>query len=259
MSHSPPSPPNIDPTPPPPINILHRDAHILVVDKPGGLLVHRSSESTDRDVLLQRVREQTGKWLYPVHRLDRAASGALCFALSSDVARDLQTLFQADAVDKEYLVLVRGSTASEGESTRPLTSDKGTRQAAHTTFRKLAELSRCSLLSVRIHTGRRHQIRRHLAHLGHQVIGDTTYGKGKINRALRADYGLPRLFLHAWRLSFEHPRIDAPVHVAAPLAKDLTEFIRRLPDAPRKAVDWLPPQTPTENSIHEPRATKPSV
>ncbi len=222
-----------------PIVVLHHDDDVVAVDKPGGLIVHRTRESSDRVFLVQLVREQIGRHVYPVHRLDRAVSGVMAFATSSEAARALQESLGAPDARKEYLALVRGDAPDRGETDRPLTSDRGVRREAFTEFECLARFSRMSLLRVRIRTGRRHQIRRHLSHLAHQVIGDTTYGKGRINRALRESYGLPRLFLHAALLDVRHPTLDERLSVRAPLAADLREFLERLPDCPRSLVDEL--------------------
>lgn len=214
------------------IPILYRDDRLVAVDKPGGLLVHRSNEASDRTALLQLVRDQIGAFLYPVHRLDRAASGVVLFALDREAAAAAQARLGAAETEKLYLALVRGSTEMEFESRKPLHSDAGRLQEAWTEFRTLRKLSRCSLLQVRLRTGRRHQIRRHLAHLAHHIIGDVRYGKGRINRYMREAYGLPRLFLHARRLHLAHPITGDPLTVESPLAPDLREFFERLPDAP---------------------------
>ncbi|MBN1441628.1 MAG: pseudouridylate synthase [Planctomycetes bacterium] len=212
------------------IEVLHIDEEVVVVNKPGGLLVHRSRESADRRFLLQELGGQLGRILYPVHRLDRAASGAIAFAFSSDAARRLHANLAADDAIKEYIALVRGETPEAGESTRPLTDKSGVRKPARTTFERIALFSRCSLLRVRISTGRRHQIRRHLSHLRHQLIGDTSHGKGRINQFFRDNYGLPRLCLHAARIDIRHPSGEGRLDVRAPLSADLREFLRRLPD-----------------------------
>ncbi len=212
------------------VDVLYEDEALVVVDKPGGILCHRTRESSDRVFLLQTVGRQLGAHLYPIHRLDRATSGAIVFARSSSDARRLQESLTGPGARKEYLTLVRGSTPELWESTRPLSKTKGNRQPAHTSFEKIAEFSRCSLLRARLHTGRRNQIRRHLAHAAHQVLGDTSYGKGRINQYFREHYGLPRLFLHAHRLEIDHPRTDERVTFVAPLATDLREFLLRLPD-----------------------------
>jgi tRNA pseudouridine65 synthase len=219
--------------------ILHLDDHVVAVNKPGGLIVHRTRESADRVFLLQELGRDLGRFLFPVHRLDRAASGVLVFALSGQVARKLQESLSAADARKEYLALVRGETADRGRSDRPLTGPRGVRKPACTEYERLATMSRCSLLRVRIRSGRRHQIRRHLAHLHHQLIGDTTYGKGKINRFFRENYGLPRLFLHAAFLSIAHPSGRERLTVRAPLPADLREFLLRLPDCDRGLLATL--------------------
>ncbi len=117
------------------VAVLHHDDDVVVADKPSGLLVHRSPESTDRVFLLQELGARVGRYLYPVHRLDRAASGVVAFALTSDAARALQAHMSRDDAIKEYLVLVRGETAERGEIDRPLTDhDVGVRKPALTTY-----------------------------------------------------------------------------------------------------------------------------
>jgi tRNA pseudouridine65 synthase len=227
-------------TPPakaPPIEVLFQDEAIVVAAKPSGLLCHRSAESRDRVFLLQTLRNQLGCHLYPVHRLDRAASGAIAFALGSEEARLLQASLGDPGSRKEYLVLVRGETPAAWESTRPLKSDAGVVQDAHTIFEKVAGFSRLTLLRAVLRTGRRHQIRRHLAHEAHQVLGDSTYGKGRINAFFREEFGLPRLFLHSSILEFRHPLSGAPTVVRCPLPEDLRGFLARLPDVPADLVD----------------------
>lgn len=201
------------------LTVLFLDDRVVAIDKPPGMLVHRSKESADRVFVLQTLRDQLGRRVYPVHRLDRPASGVMAFGLDPDAARDLQESLR-DAT-KEYLVMVRGETAPAFSSDRPLTSDKGVKQEARTDFERIESRRGFTLLQARPATGRRHQIRRHLAHLGHQVVGDTQHGKGRINRWLREEYGLPRLFLHASRV--ECPMLRAE----APLPGDLGDFLRR--------------------------------
>lgn len=222
------------------IDILHADDAVVVANKPPGLLVHRSPRSSDRVFLLQELGRKLDRHLYPVHRLDRAASGTIAMAFSPEDASKLQAALSAGDAVKEYLALVRGETPERGESDRPLTDRRrGVRKPAHTSFERLAVWSRCSLLRVRIGTGRHHQIRRHFAHLRHQLIGDTTHGKGRINNFFRESYGLPRLFLHARRLDVRHPRGHGRLDVRAPLPDDLRAFLLRLPDVDERIVEGL--------------------
>ncbi|MHC4939119.1 MAG: pseudouridine synthase [Planctomycetota bacterium] len=202
-----------------PLPILHHDARCVAIDKPPGMLVHRTKESVDRVFVLQTLRDQIGRHVYPVHRLDRPASGAMVFGLDPESARLLQESLREGL--KEYFVLVRGETPERFVSDRELTSDKGKKQSAHTEFERVETVRGFSLLKARLSTGRRHQIRRHLAHLGHQVVGDTQHGKGRINAWLREEFGLPRLFLHSQRL------VCSMVDVTAPLAGDLERFWER--------------------------------
>lgn len=218
------------------IPILYQDESIIVVSKPPKLLVHRGKESSDSVFLLQTLATQVDKYLYPVHRLDRAASGAIAFALTSEDAKLLQESLQSEMTRKEYIVFVRGSTPEEWVMDRELKNDKGTKQSAHTSFCKITEFFRCSLIRARIYTGRRHQIRRHLARCAHQILGDTSYGKGKINRFFRAEYGLPRMCLHAKWLEFKHPRSEEIVKIDAPLAEDFRSFLLKLPDCDKEIV-----------------------
>ncbi len=228
------------------IPILYRDDWLVAVAKPAGLLVHRSREARDRSFLLQLVRDQLGgDWLYPVHRLDRACSGVVVFGRSSDAARALQAALAAPGTIKEYLCLAVGRAPGRFEIDRPLTNrETGRKQPARTSFRRVrviegSEESPLTLLRARLRSGRRHQIRRHLARAGHFILGDTTYGKGRINRPFRARYGLPRLCLHAHRLRLAHPDHGAALELFDPLADDLRAFVGLLPGIDSKQLDCL--------------------
>ncbi len=218
-----------------PIRILHQDEHCVVVDKPSGVPVHRSSEHRDAGVpLLQRTRDAVGMHVYPVHRLDRPVSGVVLFALSSAAAAAFQgAMTEGDCV-KEYCALVRGAVASPGCSERALTNrDTGRIQEAFTEWVPLGGWTvplhgPLSLLQVRIRTGRRHQIRRHLAHERHAVLGDTTHGKGVINRFMREEFGLGRIFLHAARLDLAHPETGARLRVDSGLPPALEGVLEAL-------------------------------
>lgn len=195
----------------------------VVVDKPAGISVHRGWDE-DRYPMLQRVRDALGAWVYPVHRLDRATSGVLVFARSSEAAGALQAAFKARTVDKRYLALVRGRPADEGVVDHPVPRHKSKaseRVEAVTAFVSLAREGHATWLAARPHTGRLHQIRRHFKHLSHPLVGDVRYGKGDINRRFREGWGLTLLALHAAGLAFEDPFSGEPRRLTAALPADL--------------------------------------
>lgn len=231
--------------------ILYQDKDLVVVNKSSGLLVHRSDiDRHANEFALQTVRDQIGQLVYPVHRLDRATSGALIFALSSDVARELTLGFAQGSIGKKYLAIVRGVPRAEIILDYPLKeeldrkSDVKARkdkpaQAAVTKFNTLASYefpvqvdkyptSRYSLVQAQPKTGRKHQIRRHLHHLGHPIIGDVTYGSGKHNRFFRESFKVQRLFLACVELAFSHPVSGESLRVKAPLAPEFNHVVNEL-------------------------------
>jgi tRNA pseudouridine65 synthase len=205
------------------IELLYVDEDVVVANKPSGLLAHRGWDA-DEDVALFRVRDAVGEHVNVVHRLDRATSGALLFARHRDATATLCGDFEARRVDKRYLALVRGQPPEAGVIDHPVPKKElGERVPAVTRFRLVARspVDRCSLVEAIPETGRLHQIRRHLKHLSHPVIGDVNYGNGATNRHYRATYGLHRLALHAHYLAFQHPRSGERVVVHAPMPDDL--------------------------------------
>lgn len=212
------------------IDILFADEHVVVANKPSGILVHRGWDDDD-DVAMFRVRDAIGARVHPLHRLDRGTSGALLFALSPDTTATLQKSFDAHVVEKRYVALVRGTPPAEGVIDHPVPkSEDGPRVPAVTRFRLVARstVDRCSLVEAFPETGRLHQIRRHLRHLSHPLIGDVTYGDGRVNRHYRATYDLHRLALHASSIAFPHPVTGARIEVAAPMPDDLGAALDRL-------------------------------
>jgi tRNA pseudouridine65 synthase len=186
-----------------------------------------------------RVRDMLGAHVYPVHRLDRGTSGALCFARTREAAALLGADFESRQVDKHYLALVRGEPAAAGTIDHPIPKRVersaeeragAPRVPAVTRYELVARspVDRCSLVLAIPETGRGHQVRRHLRHLGHPLVGDVNYGRGEINRRYRAEYGLHRLALHAHRLAFAHPVTRAPVAVTALMPDDLGLPLERL-------------------------------
>jgi tRNA pseudouridine65 synthase len=238
--------------------ILYRDDWLVVVDKPAGLLIHRSPvDARETRFAVQMLRDQLGRHVYPVHRLDKGTSGALAFALDPATARDLSEAFAGTAVGKWYLALVRGWPDEHGEidhALRPVEDDVlpasgRPPRPARTGYERLETFeiphrvdrypsSRYALLRLRPQTGRRHQLRRHLAHLSHPIVGDSTYGKGAHNRLFAHLYGVRRLMLACVRLDLPHPVTQQRLHVDAPLAEEFAVVLRALGSG---ALSWATP------------------
>lgn len=230
------------------LSLLYRDDLLVAVNKPSGLLVHRSFIDRSETVFaMQLLRDQLGQRVYPLHRLDKATSGVLLFALDPATARTMTEMITGRRVAKSYLAVVRGYTAEEGCIDHALADPKddasrsGNRspKAAVTSYRRLAtaELpfsagryatARFSLVRAEPLTGRMHQVRRHFKHLFHPVIGDTTYGDGKQNRLFRESLACGRLLLHAETLVLPHPASESPVILRAPLDEAFQALIDRL-------------------------------
>ncbi|MGD2082216.1 MAG: pseudouridine synthase, partial [Chromatiales bacterium] len=233
-----------------------RDDHYVAVDKPPGVLVHRSALSRDRIFVLQRLRAQLGKRLYPIHRLDRATSGVLVFGLTPEAAAALAGEFRAGRISKTYLAVVRGHPDAEGVVDRPVRDrDDGRQAEARTRYRRLAtaELavavtryptSRYALVEACPETGRRHQLRQHFKHIFHPVIGDTTYGEGRHNRFFRERFGVHCLLLRARGLSFTHPKTGRGVHIRAEPGEDWLLIARGLGWEKAIRNPWRQPQNP---------------
>jgi tRNA pseudouridine65 synthase len=208
------------------MEIVYQDEALLAVNKPSGLITHRGW-ANDRDNALVRARGLAGRYVYPVHRLDRATSGVLLFALSPDAAAALGRQLEAGGFAKRYLALVRGIAPESAEVDHPLAREPGAeKKPARTRVRRLGTFERYSLVEAAPLTGRPHQVRRHLKHLSLPVLGDTRYGKGDHNRLCRTRFALNRLALHASQLAFAHPvhgqaivlRAGLPADLEAPLA-----------------------------------------
>jgi tRNA pseudouridine65 synthase len=222
------------------LKIIYQDDHYVAIDKPAGRLVHRTRISEDTQFVLQQLRDQIGRRVYPVHRLDRPTSGLLVFGLDSDAARRLVGLFEQRLVSKRYLAVVRGFICESDRIDYPLQEEEGRPlQQAVTSYRRLATVelpfavgrystARYSLVEVTPETGRMHQIRKHMKHIFHPIVGDTTHGDGKHNQLFRDEFGVYRLLLMASDIGFIHPYTGTPLSLQSCPDSEITELFDRL-------------------------------
>ena len=234
-----------------PLRILYRDDGLIAIDKPSGLLVHRSDiDRRETRFAVQLLRDQIGRRVYPAHRLDRGTSGVLLFAYDGETASKLGAQFESRAVEKTYLAVVRGHPPESGVIDHPLARRPDdyehlpanaslAAQPALTRYRRLAvtELpyavdryptSRYALVELNPETGRRHQLRRHLKHLAHPIIGDSTYGKGRHNRLFQEVFSCQRMLLACTRLVLRHPTSGTPLRIDAPPSEDFARVLAAL-------------------------------
>ena len=222
------------------LEIIYQDEVIVIVNKPTGLLVHRSPIAADAsEFAIQVLRDQIGQKVFPVHRLDRKTSGLLVFALSEEVNKLMQVAFMNRAIEKKYLAIVRGFVAENGTIDYALTNEAGKVQDALTHYRLLQHFeieipngkftsARYSLVEVEPETGRMHQIRKHFAHIFHPIIGDRPHGCNKQNKLFLEKWGMNSMLLHASELTFKHPLTNQEMTFKAPLPADFNLTIERL-------------------------------
>lgn len=194
------------PSPPrPELTVLYRDDCMIAVNKPSGMIVHRGWDN-DPVTACDIVRDDLiHAPVFAAHRLDRSTSGVLLFALNAETARSLQKQMEVGGFQKRYLALVRGPMKEGCVLDHPIPKEKyHVRVPAVTEFIPLSHKDRWSLVEARPRTGRLHQIRRHLKHLSHPIVGDVRYGKGDVNRFFRENYSLNRLALHALELTLKN-------------------------------------------------------
>lgn len=210
------------------LEIIYQDEYMVAVNKPAGMLVHRSwLDSKETVFVMQTLRDQIGQFVYPIHRLDRPTSGVLLFALSSDVERQLAAQFESHQIEKIYHAVVCGYVEAPQTIDYPLLeqldkiADKhATREPALqecvTHCQPIAQVecsvaigryptSRFSLLELKPETGRKHQLRRHMSHIRHPIIGDSKHGDLRQNRGVSQHFAVSRLMLHASLLVLAHP------------------------------------------------------
>jgi tRNA pseudouridine65 synthase len=245
--------------------IIYRDEYLVVINKPGGLLVHRSEiDRHETRFAVQLLRDQIGQMVYPIHRLDKPTSGVLVFALSAEVARQLSDIFTRHALTKTYVAVVRGFAPDQGLIDHPLLeeldkyTDKKARankptQPAITTFKTLAQVefpfsidkypcTRYSLVQCTPQTGRKHQIRRHMKHISHPIIGDAKHGKGNHNRFFQEKFSCAGLMLASTEMHFTHPVTNQALTLIAPLSSQFTHIIRQFGWETSLSSNWITAQ-----------------
>lgn len=217
------------------LEILYQDEYLVAINKPHGLLVHRSSIARDAsEFALQLLRDQLQQTVYPAHRLDRKTSGILLFSLSKEVDQLIQAQFYNQEISKRYLAILRGHSPENLTIDYPLKKENGTIQHAVTHFKTLQHsemnipfgkhtTSRYSLVEAQPETGRFHQLRKHFAHIFHPIIGDRPHGCNKQNKFWKDSFQMESMLLHASELIFKHPISKQNIHIKA---QPQDEFIR---------------------------------
>jgi tRNA pseudouridine65 synthase len=232
------------------LSIIYQDEYIVAINKPSGLLVHRSMlDKHETQFAVQLLRDQIGQHVFPVHRLDRPTSGVLVFALSADIARKLSEQFASQSINKTYLAIVRGHIKDEGMIDYALKekldkiADKMAKQdkpaqEAVTFFNRLDKFelpfavsryasARYSFVQLTPKTGRKHQLRRHLAHINHPIVGDTAHGDGKHNIFLRQQFNFNQLALTCKSMHLTHPVTAIPLVLSCELDRNIFALLEK--------------------------------
>ncbi|MCF6360103.1 MAG: pseudouridine synthase [Cyclobacteriaceae bacterium] len=196
------------------IDIIYQDEHLVAINKSHGLLVHRTKIANDADVFaLQLLRDKINQKVYPAHRIDRKTSGVLLFVKSKEALSELREAFNSRTIIKKYVAIVRGHLDKVGIIDYALTENDKTQEAV-TKYQVLQEFelplptgkfntSRYSLIELHPQTGRFHQLRKHMAHIFHPIIGDRPHGCNKQNRLWKERFGMTTMLLHAKQLRFD--------------------------------------------------------
>jgi len=222
------------------LEIIYQDENLVAINKPHGLLVHRSHIASDTsEFAVQILRDQIGQRVHPVHRLDRKTSGVLLFALSDEMNSQMQIQFSEGKVKKHYHAIVRGFTPDELEIDYPLKRDDGVVQEAFTSFKTIKKVeldlpfgkhltSRYSLVDLTPKTGRMHQLRKHMAHILHPIIGDRPHGCNKQNKFFLEKFEMNSMLLHAIELSFLHPVTHQQICISAEYQPEFRRMLQTL-------------------------------
>lgn len=223
-----------------PLEILYKDEYLVAINKPHGLLVHQSSIARNADEFaVQLLRDQIGQRVYPAHRLDRKTSGVLLFALDKTTNQSLTQQFTDKTITKKYWAIVRGFAPDELTIDYALRKDNGVLQDAITKIKTLDRVeidlpfgkhptSRYSLVEAQPQTGRMHQIRKHMAHIFHPIIGDRPHGCNKQNKLWLEKFGMKTMLLHAHSLTFTHPKSLKGITLSAQPSEIFKEVTRLL-------------------------------
>lgn len=232
-----------------PLSIIYQDDYLVAINKPTGLLVHRSAlDKYEKYFAVQILRNQLGQIVFPIHRLDKPTSGILLFALDKQSLTAMSNQWQQ--VEKTYTAITRGyltnTLIDHPITTQPEGNDSFTTPKHQEAQTQIDLLKTCTLdigfgknrttypkttfswVNATPKTGRKHQIRKHLKHISHPIVGDTRYGKGDINRYFREHYQIHRLMLHCQQMAFSHPVSDQPLVIQAPLDEQWQHIIEHL-------------------------------
>lgn len=232
-----------------PLDILYQDKYLVAINKPHGLLVHPSGIADEnRETAMYLLKQQLDKWIYVTHRLDSKTAGVILFAINAKVQKKINHQFEKRLTKKIYYAIVRGYTEGAGTINYALINTKGKTQEAITHYETLAhteidlplgehQTSRYSLIKLQPETGRYHQIRKHLAHIDHPIIGDRPHGCNKQNGMFKKVFNSMTMFLHAQSLKFYHPREEKDIEIKAPLQPEFLAMLKTL-NFDMKLVDF---------------------
>lgn len=241
-------------------DILYQDQYLIAINKPSGWLVHRSwLDRHEKTVVMQTLRDQIGQHVFPVHRLDRPTSGVLLFALSAEIANLLSQQFASRQPQKTYHAIVRGFVTQGGHIDYPLVEELDkiadkfskkipTEQDAVTDYSPISTLeiplevgkystARYTFVQLNPHTGRKHQLRRHMKHIFHPILGDSRHGDLHQNRGFSQYFEIKRLMLHATELAFYHPITQQRVIIKAPLDSQWLRLISQFKPVYSESID----------------------
>ena len=230
------------------LEIIYRDEQLIAIDKPPGLLVHKSLiDKHETQNAMHLLRDQINQWVYPIHRLDKPTSGVLLFALNPEMAKQISQQFEAQQVQKTYWAIVRGHPPEQGIIDHPIKPSVDFKskkakapkpaQEALTEYKCLATIelpysvdrypsSRYALLELNPKTGRKHQLRKHLKHISHPIIGDPKYGKSKHNQFYQHHFKCSRLLLASTALQFIHPSTQKKTTIATAVSGDFSRITK---------------------------------